>query len=99
MKVRLATPAEAEECWNIRNQAIEAIFTSPDYLGKGFAGLILEVIKDEGRKRGFKQLTLSSTPNAQSFYEKHGFTLLRENLYSSALAQADLRCMDMSIEL
>ena len=156
MKVRLATPAEAEECWNIRNQAIrhgcqnsysaaviaawtpeampenyrvviaanpffvvdgqdkrpvatgyldlsegrvEAIFTSPDYLGKGFAGLILEVIKDEGRKRGFKQLTLSSTPNAQHFYEKHGFILLRENLHSSALAQADLRCMDMSIEL
>lgn len=156
MKVRLATPGEAEECWNIRNQAIrhgcqrcystavieawtpeampenyrvviaanpffvvdggnnrpvatgyldvsqgsvEAIFTSPDYIGKGFAGLILEMIKDEARKRGFKQLTLSSTPNAQSFYEKHGFTLLRESLYSSSLAQADLRCMDMSIEL
>jgi hypothetical protein len=43
MKVRLATHAEAEECWNIRNQAIEAIFTSPDYLGKGFAGLILRL--------------------------------------------------------
>lgn len=156
MKVRLAMPKEAEECWNIRNQSIrhgcqssysaaviaawtpeampenyrvvitnnpffvidgqnsrpvatgyldlsagsvEAIFTSPDYIGKGFAGLILEMIKDEARKRGFKQLTLSSTPNAQSFYEKHGFILLRENLYPSSLAQADLRCMDMSIEL
>jgi len=152
MKVRLATSAEAEECWNIRNQAIrhgckssydaaiieawtpaampegyrrviaenpffvvdgpgnkpvatgfldlsagsvEAVFTLPEHLGKGFGSLIIDAIKDEARRQGFEELILSSTPNAQSFYEKHGFTLVRESLYPSGLTQTDLRCMDM----
>src|SRR5476649_1183503 len=63
--------------------SVEAIFTLPDYTGKGLASFILDAIKVEARNRGFKQLTLSSTPNAQSFYEKHGFKLLRENLYGA----------------
>lgn len=156
MKVRLATPVEAEECWNIRNQAIrhgckcsydaavidtwtpaampegyrrviaanpffvvdgpdnrpvatgfldlsagsvEAIFTLPEHLGKGFGGLIIDAIKEEARRQGFEKLTLSSTPNAQSFYEKHGFTLVKESLYPSALTQTGLRCMDMVSKL
>lgn len=156
MKIRLAAPEEAEECWNIRNASIregckpsynanvlenwtpevmpenyrevikknpffvidmpdaglvatgyldvssasvEAIFTLPEYFGKGFASLVIEAIKGEARKRGFKQLTLSSTPNAQTFYEKHGFIFIKENIYPSRLAQTDLRCMDMSIKL
>lgn len=156
MKVRLALPAEAKQCWNIRNQAIrhgckcsydarvieawtpetmpegyrrviaanpffvgvcqdnrpvatgfldlsagsvEAIFTLPEYLGKGFASLIINAIKDEARKRGFQELKLSSTPNAQAFYEKQGFTFIRENLYPSALTQTDLRCIDMAFKL
>jgi len=156
MKIRLAVPVEAEECWNIRNQAIrygcknsyddaviaawtpekmpesyrnvivanpffvvdvtdgrlgatgfldlssgsvEAVFTLPQYTGKGLGSQIIEAIKSEARKRGFEQLALSSTPNAQPFYEKHGFKLLRESIYSSALAQAELRCMEMSIKL
>lgn len=156
MKIRLAVPDEAQECWNVRNLAIrhgcktsydpgiinawtpedmpesyreviavnpffvvegpdtkpvatgyldlatgsvEAIFTSPDYVGEGLAGKILEAIKGEARKRGFNRLTLSSTPNAQTFYEKHGFVFLQENRYSSRLAQTDLRCIEMSIEL
>ncbi|HBR2037323.1 TPA: GNAT family N-acetyltransferase [Klebsiella quasipneumoniae subsp. quasipneumoniae] len=156
MKIRLAMPVDAEECWNIRNQAIrygcknsyddaviaawtpekmpesyrnvivanpffvvdapdgrlvatgfldlssgsvEAVFTIPQYTGKGLGSQIIEAIKSEARERGFKQLTLSSTPNAQPFYEKHGFKLLRESMYPSALAKAELRCMEMSINL
>lgn len=156
MKIRLAMPVEAEECWDIRNQAIrdgcknsyddaviaawtpesmpesyrdvivanpffvvdgpdnrpvatgfldlssgsiEAIFTLPQYTGKGLGGQIIEAIKSEARERGFEQLTLSSTPNAQSFYEKHGFILVRESMYPSSLAQTELRCMEMSITL
>lgn len=154
MKIRLARPDEAEECWNIRNQAIrhgcknsydsavitawtpdsmpasykdviadnpffvvdgpdekpvatgfldlasgsvEAVFTLPRYTGKGLAGQIIDAIKNEARKRAFAQLTLSSTPNAQSFYEKHGFRMVRESLYPSSLAQAELRCIEMVI--
>jgi len=152
MKIRLAVPEEAEECWNIRNLSIregysarvleawtpdampehyrevikenpffvvekpgvglvatgyldlaaasvEAIFTLPDYFGKGLASLIIETIKDEAMKRGLKQLTLSATPNAQTFYEKHGFVFIKESTSPSRLAQTDLRCMDMSIQL
>ncbi|RPD94229.1 GNAT family N-acetyltransferase [Candidatus Pantoea deserta] len=156
MKIRRAVPAEAEECWNIRNQAIrhgcknsyddaviaawtppgmpesfrnviaanpffvidgpdnrpvatgfldlasgsvEAVFTLPQYTGQGLGGQIIEAIKKEARERGFKQLTLSSTPNACTFYQKHGFRLVRESMYPSALARAELRCMEMSITL
>lgn len=156
MKIRLAVPSEAEQCWNIRNQAIrhgcknsyddaviaawtpenmpesyraaivanpffvaegpdngpvatgfldlssgsvEAVFTLPEYTGKGLGGQIIDAIKREARERGFDQLSLSSTPNAYCFYKKHGFKLLRESMYSSALAQAELPCMEMAIKL
>lgn len=156
MVVRLASPDEAEECWNIRNQAIrygckgtyeisvidawtpesmpgnyrkviadnpffvadgndgrpvatgfldlqsgsvEAIFTLPEHTGRGLAGLIIDAIKNEARMRGFKRLILSSTPNAKTFYQKHGFILVRESLYPSALAQTELRCAEMVLEL
>lgn len=156
MKIRLALPAEAGECWHIRNQvirygckscyddtiiaawtpesmpesyrdviianpffvvdgpdyrpiamgfldlpsgSIEAVFTLPQYTGKGLDGRIIKAIKIEVRELGFEQLTLSSTPNAQSFYEKQGFILVRESMYPSAFAQAELRCMEMSITI
>ncbi|WP_375713955.1 GNAT family N-acetyltransferase [Klebsiella pneumoniae] len=79
--------------------SIEAVFTLPQYTGKGLGSQIIEAIKSEARGRGFEQLTLSSTPNAQTFYEKHGFKLMQESMYPSALAQAELRCMEMSINL
>lgn len=61
--------------------------------------LLLDAIKSEARERGFDQLTLSSTPNAYSFYKKHGFMLVRESMHPSALAQAELSCMEMVIKL
>lgn len=156
MKVRRASPDEAQALWRIRNQAIrhgckssydekiiaawtpermpagyskavaenpffvvdcpsgkpastgfldlssgsvEAIFTLPSFAGQGMAGIIMEAIKKEARERGFTKLTLSSTPNAATFYEKHGFILVRESLYPSTLAKASLRCMDMYCSL
>ncbi len=79
--------------------SVEAIFTLPGYFGKGLASLVIETIKDEAVKRGLTKLTLSSTPNAQTFYEKHGFVFITERLSPSRLAQTELRCMDMSIKL
>jgi GNAT superfamily N-acetyltransferase len=84
---------------DLSSGSVEAVFTLPQYTGKGLGSQIIEAIKSEARERGFEQLTLSSTPNAQPFYEKHGFKLLRESMYSSALAQAELRCMEMSVKL
>lgn len=156
MKIRVALPEDAEQCWNIRNLSIrggcqssysasvldawtpeampenyrtvimenpffvveaddgalvstgyldlssasvEAIFTLPDYFARGFASQIIETIKNEALKRGFKKITLSLTPNAQTFYEKHGFRFIKESLCPSRLAQTDLRCVDMAIDL
>lgn len=84
---------------DLTSGSVEAIFTLPDYAGKGLAGKIIEAIKDEARQRGFTRLTLASTPNAQRFYERHGFRFVQENLYPSRLAQAELRCIDMAIVL
>ncbi|MRS15990.1 GNAT family N-acetyltransferase [Enterobacteriaceae bacterium RIT691] len=79
--------------------SVEAIFTLPDYVGKGVTSQILNTLKDEAIQRGLKRLILASTPNAQTFYEKHGFLFLKESTHYSKMAQSDLRCMEMAIEL
>ena len=78
--------------------SVEAIFTLPDHMGKGYATQILTAIKNEALSRGSTTLTLSSTPDAMTFYQRHGFTLLRESVYHSALA-GDLLCMEMQAGL
>lgn len=76
--------------------SVEAIFTLPEFTGKGLATLILQAIKSEAKRRNFTLLTLSATPNACDFYKKHGFTLIKESLHYSKMAGASLRCMEMS---
>lgn len=78
--------------------SVEAIFTLPDYMGNGFASQIMAVIKAEALARGISSLTLSSTPGAMTFYQRHGFIFLKEAVYPSALA-GDLRCMEMQLVL
>ncbi|MRS88875.1 GNAT family N-acetyltransferase [Enterobacteriaceae bacterium RIT714] len=84
---------------DLEAKSVEAIFTLPEAAGKGMAKRIVEAIKQEAVERGITRLTLSSTPNAQSFYLKQGFVALGENCYSSRLANAELRCIDMAIDL
>ncbi|WP_431297110.1 GNAT family N-acetyltransferase [Rahnella sp. PAMC 25559] len=92
------TPA-ATGFLDLKNGSVEAIFTLPEFEGKGLATQILEAIKAEAKSRGFRALTLASTPNAFEFYKKNGFSLVKESLYRSEMAKADLRCMDMRCEL
>ncbi len=84
---------------DLQNHSVEAIFTLPDFTGKGYARRILDAIKAEAKQRGLVALTLSSTPNAFTFYQKNGFSLVRESLHRSGMAKADLRCIDMRCEL
>jgi GNAT superfamily N-acetyltransferase len=79
--------------------SVEAIFTLPGFAGQGMAGRIIDTIKAEALQRGYRRLTLESTPNAVSFYEQHGFRPLGESLYPSKLAGCALRCMAMEIDL
>ena len=79
--------------------SVEAIFTLPDFTGKGLASQIITAIKNEARSRGFKQLTLCATPNAQTFYERHGFHFIQQNISPSRLIPEGLPCIDMAINL
>ncbi|KHJ68427.1 GCN5 family acetyltransferase [Pantoea rodasii] len=84
---------------DLRSGSVEAIFTLPACNGKGYASAIMTAIIHEARQRGFKQLTLAATPNASGFYLRHGFSTVREALYPSALAKADLPCVEMMLTL
>ncbi len=68
------------------------------YTGCGAAGLILDAIKAEAKKRNIKKLTLDSSPNG-TLYQKHGFTSIKHASYYSSLAQVELNCVQMEIEL
>lgn len=84
---------------DLEANSVEAIFTVPEATGKGLAGRIIAAIKDEARGRGISRLTLSSTPNAQTFYQKQGFVTLGEGFHHSRMADAQLRCINMAIDL
>ncbi|WP_244563473.1 GNAT family N-acetyltransferase [Pantoea rodasii] len=84
---------------DLKNASVEAIFTLPTCNGKGYASAIMTAIVADARQRGFKQLTLAATPNASGFYLRHGFSTVREALYPSALAKADLPCIEMMLAL
>jgi len=79
--------------------SVEAIFTLPGYTGKGLASQIIAAIKDEAAARGITRLTLEATPNAANFYLRHGFEWLGESMHPSAMARAELRCVNMAITL
>lgn len=84
---------------DLRGSSVEAIFTRPECFGKGYAGLIVTAIIAEARRRGLTRITLEATPNAAGFYLRHGFVALGEKWLPSKLANADLRCVDMALEL
>lgn len=74
---------------------VEAIFTLPEYQGRGLAASIIMAIKQQARQLGMTQLTLSSTPNAQGFYLKQGFSIVSKGKYFSRSVQSDLDCFEM----
>ncbi|CAI8891628.1 GNAT family N-acetyltransferase [Kosakonia quasisacchari] len=80
---------------DLANASVEAIFTLPEWEGKGLATQIIDAIKQEAAKRGLARITLASTPNACTFYQKQGFIILQESVYPSALAHTELRCIEM----
>lgn len=84
---------------DLETHCIEAIFTLPSASGKGLATQILNALISEARTRGIARINLSATPNAHTFYQKHGFVTLRESHHLSRMAGAELRCFDMVMDL
>lgn len=84
---------------SLQDQSVEAVFTLPEYCGKGFARQIIEAIKQQALLRNITILRLSSTPNALTFYERQGFKVIREDKYYSSLAASSLACFEMTCDL
>jgi len=84
---------------DIATGSIEAIFTLPEWEDHGLATRIMDALKQEALRRGFSTLRLAATPNACSFYQKRGFKVVRESVYHSKLAGANLECIDMICDL
>ena len=84
---------------SLSDRSVEAVFSLPEYSGKGHASQIIDAIKQEALSRNIATLRLSSTPNARSFYEKRGFKLIREDNYYSRLAASSLACFEMVCDL
>jgi len=80
---------------SLNDHSVEAIFTLPEYCGKGMAKQILDAIKQEALSRKILTLSLSATPNARYFYEKQGFEVVKAAEYYSKLANSTLACFEM----
>jgi len=83
----------------LETQSVEAIFTLPEYCGRGYASQIVTAIKEEARQRGLSELSLASTPNARHFYEKQGFVVIREATYPLSQSRGELACYEMHCSL
>lgn len=84
---------------SLQEQSVEAVFTLPEYAGKGFARQIIDAIKQQALLRNMTKLRLSSTPNAMNFYQQRGFKVIREDHYYSSLAASSLACFEMTCDL
>lgn len=84
---------------DIEKGSVEAIFTLPEWEGKGCASTIIVAIIGEAKRRKFRQITLDATPNAAGFYLRLGFMSLGEKRWHSKIANADLRCESMILHL
>jgi len=76
----------------------KAIAENPFYVAEAH-GLGTPAATGYLESRGFKEIILSSTPNAFEFYKRNGFSLVKEGLYRSEMANADLHCMEMRCAL
>lgn len=77
---------------------VEGMFTVPQYQGKHYGEQILLANLQEAKNRGFSQLTLESTLNAEKFYQKHGFQFIEKSKYNSPSGLV-LDCVKMQIDL
>ncbi|MEW6021029.1 MAG: GNAT family N-acetyltransferase [Pseudomonadota bacterium] len=60
---------------------VDAVFVEPDEHGRGIGAMLLAASEDMARALGGKRLYLSASLNAVPFYQRAGFTALREELY------------------
>ncbi|XP_020916847.1 uncharacterized protein LOC110254217 [Exaiptasia diaphana] len=55
---------------------VKALYVHPDHVGKGIGHQLLDHLQNIAQQKQAKKLTVFSTLNAISFYEKHGFKVI-----------------------
>lgn len=56
---------------------LEGLYLDPDFIGRGYGKLAMEWIKEEIRKRGYRQIALwvlTENDRGKRFYKKNGFS-------------------------
>lgn len=57
---------------------IDLAYVAPGFIGKGVASHLYEAIESEAREAGLKQLTSDASHLARAFFERRGWTLVKE---------------------
>ncbi|HEX3053615.1 MAG TPA: GNAT family N-acetyltransferase [Aggregatilineaceae bacterium] len=73
---------------------IEGIFVHPDFAGQGVGASLLDYAVARARLGHSGPIKVVATLNAQSFYEKHGFSPVKQ--YSISRADFDFPVVEMS---
>lgn len=59
---------------------IDCTFVDPDFAGQGVMDEIMDEVKREAARLGLPRLHAEVSLTAREFFERHGFTFVRENL-------------------
>ena len=63
---------------SLNGDAVKGVFVDPDVHGKGVGGALIREIERLAREQQIEELRLQSSITAVGFYQRHGFSLVRE---------------------
>jgi len=59
--------------------------------GTGVGGALLQVLMEQARARGDKQVALSAQTHAAPFYERHGFAIDGDEFFEAGIAHINMQ--------
>ncbi|MFA5498458.1 MAG: GNAT family N-acetyltransferase [Candidatus Cloacimonadia bacterium] len=65
-------------CDGVSDSYIQDVTVLPEYRNRGIGGEIIKKLVEELKTRGIKWIGLIGEPGTQSFYEKLGFSLMKD---------------------
>ena len=66
----------------LHDSSVRAIYVHPDFQKKGIGSRLLAHLEEEASSKGLHSLQLESSLNARSFYESHGYRVIKETKFS-----------------
>lgn len=77
----------------LNGDVVKSLFVDPDAQGRGVGTVLMREIERLARASGMAHLRLQSSITAQGFYEKHGFTMVRECMFGEERTIVMLRVL------